>query len=596
MRKSIRIGGANGFWGEATHATAQLLTDPDLDVLVYDYLAEITLSIMARARQKDPEAGYAKDFVSQAMSPNLATIAKRGIRVLSNAGGMNPQACAAALRDEIRSQGLSLKVAVVEGDDLCDRIDEVCKSPEMFSGKAFPDAAKILSINAYLGAGPAVAALKGGADIVITGRCVDSALTLAACMHAFDWPADAHDRLAAGSLAGHLLECGPQATGGNFTDWEHVPDRAAIGYPIAAVQPDGSFVVEMPAGTGGQVTRETVGEQLLYEIGDPKAYLLPDVTCDFTAVELSETGPNRVAVTGARGRPPGDRLKVSTTWQDGFRAGQVLNFNGRDARAKGIAYVDAVLERTAGRIKILGFAPFDRISVETFGGRTGEGAYEEVAVTAAVHHQDARAVKIFLQELIGAALAAPPGLHFFTGAGLPKPSPVVALFSSLASHTLPHISVTLDGEPVPFKPQVTPASLAPVTRPEPPGPPGQVSDPVTVPLERIAVARSGDKGNAANIGVMARLPAYMPWIWQALTPDVVASLFKDQLDGSVERFYLPGIQSMNILMHDVLGGGGVASLRNDSQGKSYAQRLLSVPVTLPAGLVPNAIGGPVDGV
>lgn len=586
-RETIRIGGACGFWGEASHATAQLLTDPGLDVLVYDYLAEITLSIMARARAKDPEAGFAGDFVSDVMARNLAEIAQRGVKVLSNAGGMNPEACAEALRAEIARQGLTLCVAVVTGDDMRGDIDQVAQQPEMFTGADFPAIDKVLSVNAYLGAGPVAAALRAGADIVITGRCVDSALTLAACLWAHGWEAGQFDLLAAGSLAGHLIECGPQATGGNFTDWQAVPNRAGIGYPIVEIGSDGVFSVMKPSGTGGLVSREAVGEQMLYEIGDPQAYALPDVICDFSGAVLEETAPGIVQVTGARGRAPSGQLKVSVTWQDGFRAGQILNFNGRDARAKGVAYVDAVLERVRAKLAVAQLGVFDKVNIEPFGGRTGAREYQEVTVTAAVQHQDPRAVGLFLKELIGAALATPPGLHFFTGAGRPKPSPVVALFSCLVDQAVPKVTVTLDGAGVPYDPEPIREKTTKPDRPTPPDPEGQAT--VEVALEQLAVARSGDKGDAANIGVMARRPDYFPWIWAALTPDTIAAMFERELQGEVTRYYLPGTASMNILMQRVLDGGGIASLRNDSQGKSYAQRLLSLPVPVPADLMPTSL-------
>ncbi|THH38013.1 DUF1446 domain-containing protein [Aliishimia ponticola] len=589
--ESIRIGGASGFWGDAPEATAQLLRDPDLGFLVYDYLAEITLSIMARARQKDASSGYATDFIHAAMAPNLAEIAARGVRVLSNAGGMNPEACAAALRDEITRQGLNLRVAVVAGDDLSDQVGSAEGSglggDEMFSGAPFPAPGKVLSVNAYLGAGPIVAALDAGADILITGRCVDSALILAAGVHSFGWAMDRFDLLAAGSLAGHLIECGPQATGGNFTDWADIPNRAQIGYPIAELHSDGRIILCKPRGTGGRVTRETVGEQMLYEIADPRAYALPDVICDFSEVTLTEIAPDQVEITGASGRAPSGWLKTSTTWFDGYRAGQVLNFNGQDARAKGRAYVEAVLQRVRAKLAARGVQDFDKVSVETFGGRPGDSAYEEVSVTAAVQHQDAAAVGMFLKDLIGGALATPPGLHFFTGAGRPKPSPVVALHSSLVPVNVPKISVTLDGARVDYSPAETaaPSDLPPAPGPETVDPHAQ--EMTTLPLEALAVARSGDKGDAANIGVMARVPAYLPWIWAALTPEAVAATFGQELEGSVDRYYLPGSHAMNIVLHQVLGGGGVSSLRNDSQGKGFAQRLLHVPIPLPAHLVPN---------
>ncbi len=591
----LRIGGAAGFWGEAAHPTAQLLAVEGLDFLVYDYLAEITMSIMARARLKDPDAGYATDFVTGAMAPNLARIAERGVRVLSNAGGVNPAACAAALRERIAAAGLALRVAVVEGDDLLPRAGEFADRTEMFTGAPMPPRDRIASMNAYLGAAPIVAALDAGADIVVTGRCADSALALAACIHAHGWAWDDFDRLAAGSLAGHLLECGPQSTGGNFTDWEQAGDIARIGYPVAEVTADGTMVLTRPRGTAGLVTPATVGEQMLYEIGDPRAYVLPDVVCDFSRVTMEQVAPDRVAVAGARGRAPTGQLKVSVTRADGFRGGMVVQFNGRAARARARAFADAGLERARERLRALGAGDFREVSVETFGGVCGAGMYEEISLKAAVRHDDARAVGIFLKELTGAALAAPPGLHFFTGAGRPRPSPVVRLFSFLVEAGRVHCRVSLEGKAVDFAPPEVPVR-------EPAAGPGTVPRPVDHaradlverPLEELAWARSGDKGDDVNIGVIARDPALLPWIWAALTPERVAGIFARYLEGEVERFHLPGTHSMNIVLRRVLGGGGVASLRNDPQGKGFAQILLARPVRVPAELVAG-IDGNVDG-
>lgn len=592
MTETLRIGGASGFWGETPLATGQLLAVPDLDVLVYDYLAEITMSLLARARMKDAELGYAADFVTEAMAPNLARIAEAGVKVLSNAGGVNPVACAAALRARIAEAGLTLKVAVVAGDDLMPRLAEYADRREMFSGAPMPGPDRIASMNAYIGAGPIAAALRAGADIVITGRCADSALTLAACMARFGWDADDWDRLAAGSLAGHLIECGPQATGGNFTDWEQAGEIAQIGYPVVEVSGDGSFALTKPEGTTGTVTPAAVGEQMLYEIGDPRAYLLPDVTCDFSAVAIEHGGSDRVTITGARGRPPSGKLKVSATYQNGFRGGHVLFFNGRDAEQKARAYAKAALDRARARLAALGARDFAETCVETFGGRPGAGDYQEVAVKLAVRHDDARAVGLFLKEVIGAALATPPGLHFFTGAGRPKPSPVFALFSFLVDAGDLGLTVTLEGAPVPYAPAPPPepaADLPPA--PEPPAPEMQGRAMTTRPLEDLAWARAGDKGDAANIGVIARHAAYMPWIWAALTPQAVAAVFADENTGRIDRFFLPGVTAMNILMHNALGGGGIASLRTDAQGKGFAQKLLAHPVQIPAKLIGHSETG-----
>ncbi|WP_170423522.1 acyclic terpene utilization AtuA family protein [Ruegeria arenilitoris] len=592
MTKPLRIGGASGFWGDAPHATQQLLRTPGLDFLVYDYLAEITMSIMARARLKDPQKGYAVDFVSDVMAQNLTRIAEAGVKVLSNAGGVNPSACAEALRVMSAELGLGLKIAVVEGDDLMPRVAEFADRTEMFSGAPMPIEDKIASINAYIGAGPIVAALQAGADIVITGRCVDSALTLAACMYYFGWQHEQYDLLAAGSLAGHLLECGPQSTGGNFTDWEMAGDIALIGYPVAEISADGAAVLTKPEGTTGCVTPASICEQMLYEIGDPQSYMLPDVICDLSNVKLKQTDPDRVRVTGAKGRAPTGQLKVSVTWADGYRAGLTFLINGRDARQKAKVFAQAGLDRARAVLQQLGAPDYRDVSLEAFGGRPGDGDYEEISFKAAVKHDDPRAVGLFLRELTGAALATPPGMHIFTGGGRPKPSPVVALFSFLVPETILTYRVAVDGKDIPYNsPPVAPQNPAPVRANIPKPTEQSVSDWAERPLEDLAWARSGDKGDKANVGVIARNPAYLPYIWSALTEDTLSAVFADFLSGSVERYYLPGTHAMNIVLNEVLGGGGVASLRNDAQGKSFAQILLATPVKVPAGLIANSEQG-----
>jgi hypothetical protein len=285
-RDVLRIGGASGAWGDSPVGIGPLLA-AGVDVLMMDYLAEVTMSLLARARLKDPEAGYPPDVISY-LSPHLADIARRGVRVVTNAGGVTPQACKRALEQLIAQSGLALTVAVVEGDDLMPMLDSLRAegTREWQTGEPIPQ--KMLTANAYLGAEPIAVALDAGADIVITGRCVDSALALGALIHAFGWTAHDYDRLAAGSLVGHLLECGPQATGGLSTDWREVPDWASIGYPIATCEPDGSFTIGKPEGSGGLVTPQTVAEQVLYEVGDPSAYVLPDVVADFSLVRLEQ--------------------------------------------------------------------------------------------------------------------------------------------------------------------------------------------------------------------------------------------------------------------------------------------------------------------
>jgi hypothetical protein len=596
MKQSIKIGGATGFWGETDLAMAQFLSEGDLDYIVFDYLAEITMSILARARSNDDALGYATDFVTAMVQPNLQAIADSGVKLISNAGGVNPQACAQAIRECIVEAGLELKVAVIVGDDLLPRVSELSAggAREMFSQEVMPAPDKIASANAYIGAFPVAEALLNGADIVITGRCVDSAVTLGACIHAFGWTPDELDRLAAGSLVGHLIECGPQVTGGNFTDWESVAESLfEVGYPIALVSSDGEAVITKPKNTGGIVNRGTVGEQLLYEIDDPMHYALPDVICDFSHVELQQIGENQVQVSGAKGRGVPADYKVSMTWADGWRAGTILWYLGRKAAAKARLFAEEVRKRTEQKLAVRGIPCFDDVTVEIVGDEShwGEAAQytrsREVAVKIACRHQDKRAVALLLREVSGAALGAPPGLAFFAGTRA-KPSPVIRLFSIKVPKTSVVLSL-IDDRGTSKLPQA-PQPLGLTTRAEPIAAPvvgAQTNIDITmVPLERLAWGRSGDKGDKANIGIMARSEVYLPWIAQALTPEYVATRFAHFMTSpSINRFYLPGLPGFNFVLHNALGGGGVASLRNDPQAKSFAQILLDTPIAIPENLL-----------
>ena len=574
-------------------ATPQLLAAGGLDYIVYDYLGEITMSIMARAHARDQNRGFATDFIDAVLQPHLADMAAQGVKLISNAGGINPQTCAAATTQLIDDAGLDLTVAVVSGDDLMAHKGAFAdrRITEMFSDQNFPDPKDIASINAYLGAFPIAQALALGADIVITGRCVDSAVTLGACIDAFGWKPDEFDRLAGGSLAGHILECGPQATGGNFTDWHKAAGSLAdIGYPIAEVSADGSFVCTKPENTGGLVTVATVAEQALYEIGDPQAYVLPDVVCDFSSIRIEQQGPNRVLVRGAAGYTAPAAYKVCATYADGFRGGQLLTFNGFNARSKASVFADAAIARANKQIEAQQLGDFTETSIEILGGvpekylGSHAGDYQEVTLKIAARHRSAVGIGVLLKEITGLGLATPPGLCVFAG-GRPKPSPVIRLFSFLLPKGELSVRIHWGGDSIDHTvaPVLTSEPAVPVPHTLSPCPEAQgVLTPV--PLIRLAYGRSGDKGDQANIGIIARQAEYLPYIWTALTPEVVANCFSHFLDGRVERFLLPGIHAINFVLHDVLGGGGIASLRNDAQGKGYAQILLAQPIDLPAPL------------
>ncbi len=593
--KKIKIGGATGFWGETDMAMSQFFTEGDLNYIVFDYLAEITMSILARARASDPALGYATDFVSAMVKPNLQRIADSGVKLISNAGGVNPEACGNALRDVIAAEGLNLKVVVVTGDDVLDQLDAIKASggAEMFSGETFPPTDKVASANAYIGAFPIASALSAGADIVVTGRCVDSAVTLGACIYEFGWAADELDKLAAGSAIGHLIECGPQATGGNFTDWEDVADTLHnVGYPIAEVSPDGSCDIYKPRDTGGIVNRGTVAEQLLYEIGDPASYILPDVVCDFTQINLEQVADNRVRVSGARGRGVPTTYKTSMTWADGWRAGTTFWCIGRRAADKARIFAEEALVRTRSKIRAMGGQDFDDVAIDIIGEESFWGAHasvgsssREVALKVACRHQDARAVGLLLRELSGVALGAPAGMAFFAGAR-PKPSPVIRLFSVLVDKSVLDLKLIDESGAQAFQSPATIDAVATFQESAIPEPETGMGDMTEVPLETLAWGRSGDKGDKANIGIIARKPEYLPWIAAKLTADYVGNRFAHFMTSpDIDRYYMPGLPALNFLLHNALGGGGIASLRNDPQAKAYAQVLLDTPIAIPQQLL-----------
>lgn len=588
MSKSVRIGCGAGFWGDSPEGPRQIV-EAGVDYLILDYLAEITMSILARMKSRKPDMGYATDFVDMVMKPLAREIADRRIKVVTNAGGVNPQACRDALEAMFKDAGIDLRIAVVCGDDLSGRVADyrAAGMREMFSGAPLPE--HIASVNVYLGAFPIAAALAAGADIVVTGRAVDSALALGPLIHEFGWTAQDYDLLSAGSLAGHIIECGAQATGGIFTDWRKVEGWENMGFPIAECRADGSMVITKPQGTGGLVSVGSVSEQIVYEVGDPATYVLPDVICDWTDVTVEQSGVDQVTVRGARGRAPTSSYKVSATYADGYRSSVTVMIAGRDAVASAKRAGEAILARSRRLMAQAGFADFAETSIEVLGSETSYGAQSralaarEVVLKIAVRHASKDALKIFGREIYPAATAMAQSLTGFSG-GRPEPQPVIRLFSFLADKNDVAVSVSIGDRTIEVEPHLPPVAEAVASTAQKPIPAeAHASGPLAeVPLIALAHGRSGDKGDIANIGVLAREAEYLPWIRRSLTPESVREYFAHYVRGEVERYEWPGLNGFNFMMHQALGGGGITSLRHDPQGKALAQVLMDFPVEAPA--------------
>lgn len=440
MARVVRIGNGQGFWGDSPDAAYELITRGPLDYLGLDYLAEVTLSIMMRQKLKDPTKGYATDFLAF-LRRALPEIVARGVKVVTNAGGLNPRACRDGifqLAEQLHIKGL--KVGIIEGDDLLPRLDALFQAgiylPHMESGARLCDLPRerVLSANAYLGARPVAEALRQGAQIVLAGRITDTALVLGPLLAEFGWGPEDWDRLAAGTVAGHIVECGAQCTGGNFSRWWEVPDLWDVGYPVLECHEDGTFVVTKHPGTGGLVNKATVSEQLLYEMGDPTDYITPDCRVDFTTIRLEEVGENRVLVSGVKGKPRTEFYKVSASVQSGYKAAGQLVISGPRAVEKAQLCAELVFRRLekAGVV----FPPEDRV-VELLGaGVCHRGVVEppadvpEVVLRIGVRSLDPAKVERFGMELAPLVTSGPPGVTGFAG-GRPKPQEIVSFWPAL---------------------------------------------------------------------------------------------------------------------------------------------------------------------
>lgn len=586
---SVRIGCASGFWGDTATAVPQLLHKADnLDYIMFDYLSELTMSLLTASKQKNPDLGYAPDFVTHAVGPHLQDIQKKGVKIIANAGGINTSACVAALTAACKKAGVEgMKIAQVTGDNLmgggCDVSNDVIAGCN--GGVGLPKG--VHSMTAYFGAGPIVKALEMGADIVVTGRTADSSMALAPCIHNLGWHPNEFDKLAMGSLAGHLIECGGQATGGLFTDWEEVPGYENLGFPIVEVSSDGTIEVTKPNETGGLLNKHTIAEQILYEIGDPSAYILPDVVCDFTQVDIQEIGDAKVQVKGAIGYAPTPTYKISSTYLDGFRGTCAAVIAGGRAAPKGRKVADAIMKRTDYILDQMKLGPFDRTytsligAEDSFGSSARANNAREAVIWMAVQHRKKAAVEVWAREIASSGTGMAPGLCGMVG-GRPKATPCLRLHSFLYPKDQVPAAVTVGDQTDTYTCPQFPESKS-KTQPTAVlagGSRTTMSGKETYTLEDLAFARSGDKGDSCNVGVIARHPAYLPYIKEAVTSqsvsDYFSHCFQDPGKAKVEVFDLPGFHAINLLLHNSLGGGGMASLRPDPLGKSFGQMLLSL--------------------
>lgn len=570
----VRIGNCSGFYGDRHAAMREMLTGGDLDYITGDYLAELTMLILARDRAKSPERGYAKTFLTQ-LEECLGIALDRGVKIVANAGGLNPAGLATAVRALAERLGLQAKVAHVEGDDLVARAGELGlgAAPAATSGGGTP-----LAANAYLGAWGIVDCLKGGADVVVTGRVTDASVIVGPAAAHFHWARDDYDQLAGAVAAGHVIECGVQATGGNFAFFTEIPDLTYAGFPLAEIYDNGGSVITKHAGTGGLVSVDTVTAQLLYEITGAR-YANPDVTVRMDSIELSPDGADRVRIDGVRGEPPPPTLKVSLNSIGGFRNAMTFVLTGLDIEAKadlvrrqleaGLTVKPAELEWTLART--------DHPDADT-----------EEAASALLHcvvrdPDPANVGRKFSSAAVELALASYPG---FTTTAPPGDGQVYGVFTPgyVDAAEVPHVAVHADDTRVDIPAASETKALeavAPFALPEP-LPFGETQ---RVPLGRIAGARSGDKGGNANVGVWVRTTDQWRWLSNALTVEKLRELLPETADLKVTRHLLPNLRAVNFVIEDILGEGVAYQARFDPQAKGLGEWLRSRHIDIPESLL-----------
>lgn len=556
----VRIGNASGFYGDRRTAVHEMLTGGELDYLTGDYLAELTMLILGRDRMKDPALGYAKTFLRQ-MEADLGEAVDRGVKIVVNAGGLNPAGLAARLRELASTLSLAVNVAHVEGDDLIARTDELGLGSQ-------------LTANAYLGAFGIVEALGSGADVVVTGRVTDASLIVGPAAAHFGWERMAYDALAGAVAAGHVIECGTQATGGNYSFFTEITDLRRPGFPIAEVHADGSSVITKHEGTGGAVTVGTVTAQLLYEITGAR-YAGPDVTTRFDTITLEQVGPDQVQLRGATGEPPPPTLKVGLNNLGGFRNEVTFVLTGLDIEAK------AELVKTQLAESIPADAVWTLARTDHADSDTEQAA--SALLTCVVRGDDAKAIgRAFSNEAVEVALASYPGFHLTAPPGDASPYGVFTA-AFVDATAVEHVAVLADGTRVVIPPPAETQELEPVATPD--ISPYAGGPARAVPLGSIVGARSGDKGGSANVGVWVRDDAAWPWLAATLTVEELKRLLPETAELPVTRHVLPNLRALNFVVEDVLGEGVASQARFDPQAKALGEWLRSRHIEIPESLL-----------
>ncbi len=590
MKDKIRIANAGGFWGDDLGVLRRQLEGGEVDYISSDFLAEVTMSILRKQQLKNEAMGYVGDFVDQIVDVAELMKAKK-VRMLTNAGGINPLACARKILSELKKKGVDFKITVVIGDNIIDRIDEFYPDKAMFTDMETGDdfahiKDNIQSANVYLGVPPLLKALESGADLILAGRVTDTSITMAPFIYELAWDLGDWDKLAAGLVAGHIIECGAQASGGNFTDWQKVKKWDNFGYPIVEMNRDGSFEVYKHENTGGLISRDTIREQLVYEMGDPKHYISPDVVADFSQLVLKEIAPNRVLVQNAKGHPSTHFLKVSMAYKDGYKAVSSIVISGGRVLNKAKEFEKIFW----GRLNI----DFKKTNTEYVGYNSCHQDLvedidpNEILLRFSVYDDDLEKIKAFSTSIAPLILSGPPGVAVIGGRS--RGQQVMTYWPTLIPKTLIQTTVhVLDfegniqesyeidsvlGNEADYKPEESQSQKSELDE-------YAQMEMSEVALRSVCMARSGDKGDTFNIGVLARSEAIYNYLKVKLNSDVVKTMFTGICKGKVKRYELDNLLALNFLLEESLDGGGTKSLMIDAQGKTMASALLNQTFPIP---------------